>query len=345
MKNWEIAQKIINWKHCYGRNKLPWQKKKPYFIWISEIMLQQTSVTTVIPYFNRFIKKFKNVYDLYNSDLNEILHIWSGLGYYKRAYNIHQSSKIIIKKHNGHIPDNMKHLTQLPGIGKTTAGAILSLSYNFSFSILDGNIKRILTRLYNIDINLKKSIIQKKLWKLINQITPIHHANKFNQGMMDLGQLICKYKKPKCIICPIKSICQYHMSHEKNHISLKIMNQKKIHKHFIIIVNNQKILLEQRKSYKIWKYLFSFPEFDNLQDMKIWIKKRKIKNIVYQKYYYEIQKFSNFILHMKCILVSCQNKKISYPKKNHIWYNLKNKQHVGIPKAIKEILLKINHKK
>lgn len=201
-----FSQLILNWYHKFGRKKLPWKKNKNiYNIWISEIMLQQTKVKTVIPYYKKFIKKYPNFEKLSKISLNKILKIWKGLGYYNRAKNIYKTILIIKNKHNGIFPTNFIDLINLPGIGKTTAGAILSLSLDYSFPILDTNIKRILIRINNFKI---KKIKEKKLWELIEKLTPIHNTGKFNQAMMDIGSKICTFKKPKCINCPIKKICK-----------------------------------------------------------------------------------------------------------------------------------------
>ncbi|CAL4043579.1 Adenine DNA glycosylase [Buchnera aphidicola (Phyllaphis fagi)] len=340
MEYWKFSQLIINWYHQHGRNNLPWQiKKTPYNIWVSEIMLQQTQVKTVIPYFKRFISKLHNIHILASTSLDEILHLWSGLGYYKRAINLHKTSKIIVKQYNGKIPDNIIELIKLPGIGRTTAGAILSLSKDFSFPILDGNVKRILIRFYNILKNSRNKIDTNKLWYLINMITPLHHASKFNQGMMDLGSLICRYKTPKCKICPLYINCQYI----KNMSQKNIINNKKIKKEkqyfYIIVQYKYFIFLECRKNKKIWKNLFCFPEFKNEENMNNWLLINNIDSINNQKINLIYHKLSHLILKMHIFKISIQNNKIFSKNKNYIWYNLNNPQRIGISKPIKTILL------
>ncbi|WP_343182503.1 A/G-specific adenine glycosylase [Buchnera aphidicola] len=275
MKSWQFAQHIINWQHQNGRKNLPWQNTNdPYIIWISEIMLQQTKTETVIPYFNKFIQKFKNIKTLTRSNLDTILYLWSGLGYYKRAYNIYKTAQIATKNYRSCLPNNFHHLIKLPGIGKTTAGAILSLSQNFYFSILDGNVKRVLVRFYNIDPKEKKSILTKILWKKIDQLTPVHNTRTFNQGMMDLGALICRYKNPICNLCPIKKNCKYQ---KNNQFHRQVIKLKKINKKifFLILQYKEYILLVKRKKNSIWKNLFCFPEFLSQKKIDEWIKKKK----------------------------------------------------------------------
>lgn len=201
-----FSQIVLNWFHTFGRKTLPWQiKKNPYKVWISEIMLQQTQVNTVIPYYYKFIETFPNIKTLSNSSLNSVLNLWSGLGYYARARNIYKTANIIQKNFDGQFPNNFVDIIKLPGIGRSTAGAILSFGFNFYSSILDGNIKRVLIRYYSININEKN--IEKKLWKIIESITPIYNTDKFNQALMDIGSLVCLKKNPKCNICPLNKKC------------------------------------------------------------------------------------------------------------------------------------------
>ncbi|CAL4324345.1 A/G-specific adenine glycosylase [Buchnera aphidicola] len=337
MKNWKFSQLIINWQHIFGRNNLPWQNtNNAYYTWISEIMLQQTKVNTVIPYFNKFITIFRDIKSISQTNLNHILYMWSGLGYYTRAINIYKTANIVVSKYHGKLPENIHLLIQLPGIGKTTAGAILSLTYNYSFPILDGNVKRILIRFYNINLKNKKTIIEKKLWHYINLLTPIHNAKKFNQGMMDLGTLICKPKKPKCSLCPIINSCKY-----KNinyyHKSKKIIYTKK-YKFFIILRYQNEILLEHRKKHKIWNYLFCFPEFHSIRSMQLWLLENNI-NIKYYYLYNNIyHQFTQFTLKMIIINSILKIKKNNLKKKNHIWYNLKTIEKIGIPAPITKII-------
>ncbi|CAL4324058.1 Adenine DNA glycosylase [Buchnera aphidicola (Pterocallis alni)] len=338
MKYWQYAQLIINWQHVYGRNNLPWQVyKTPYYTWISEIMLQQTKVQTVIPYFKKFITEFPNIYTISCTNINKILYLWSGLGYYSRAHSIYKTSKIIINKYNGIIPNHATELIKLPGIGKTTAGAIISLGYNLYAPILDGNVKRILMRIYNIQPIYTLHVLQKKLWEIIENITPIYNTGKFNQGMMDLGALVCLPKKPKCHLCPIKKYCQYIPQKDIQKISFKkLLKNKK--RYYVILKYDQTLFLQQRKEKKIWKNLFCFPEFTSILKMNIWLYKHNIhdnKNIQYTKVNHHC---SNINLQMFFFIIQITNKKNIIQNTKNIWYNKKLNQHIGIPSPIKKII-------
>ncbi|WP_367671523.1 A/G-specific adenine glycosylase [Buchnera aphidicola] len=339
MYKFNFSRTIINWFHKHGRKNLPWQIKKNIFkTWISEIMLQQTQVKTVIPYFKKFIKKFPNIKKLSNSSLDEILFLWSGLGFYNRAKNIYKTSQIIKKKYNNIIPDNFYHLLKFPGIGKSTAGAILSLTFNYFFPILDGNVKRILKRFYNIK---KKYQLEQKLWKKINFLTPIHNSQKFNQSMMDLGKIVCKIHQPICKICPLKKKCLTYIKKidiKKN----KKSKIKKIKKCWFIILKYKNLFYLKKQKYTIWNNLYYFPMFYKKKKMLKWIKKKKINFKNKKKLKKFLHHFSHYSLLIKVIIIKI--KKIKKIKNNKIWFNFNNPKKIGIPIIVKKIFFKIYKK-
>ncbi|VAX76869.1 A/G-specific adenine glycosylase [Buchnera aphidicola] len=339
-----FSQKILNWFHLNGRKNLPWQKKNTYLIWLSEIMLQQTQVKIVIPYFKKFIKIFPNVLSVANSNINKILHIWSGLGYYQRAHNLHKTAIIIKNQYNGIFPDNFTEIKKLPGIGQSTAGAILSFSYNFRYPILDSNIKRILIRFHGINIqDKKKNQIDKILWKLIDQYLPIHNSSQFNQAMMDIGSLICIPSNPKCLICPLKKNCKYQSI--KTHLIRKKKHKKDtIGLLFSIIQYNNITVLQKNNNILFWKGLFYFPfTLFNISELK-WKKIKKNKKKL------EINPFIHRIYNKKIYIIPqiIQIKKIFILNilkiKQILLFNIFQKEEIGIPAPMK-ILLDIFKKK
>ena len=192
-----LATRLVNWWQQFGRKHLPWQSNpSKYKTWISEIMLQQTQVTTVEPYFARFMERFPTVTELASSSLDEVLQLWSGLGYYARARNIHRSAQFIVKQHQGELPSDYDNLLTLPGIGKSTAGAILSLSGIEPKPILDGNVKRVLSRFFGVKGWSGKSKVSKELWDLSAKSLPADHFQIYTQGIMDLGAMVCLPKNP-----------------------------------------------------------------------------------------------------------------------------------------------------
>ena len=203
-----LQQNLLRWFEKNARD-LPWRRTKdPYAIWVSEIMLQQTQVDTVIPYYKRFLKTFPTVRRLAKADLAEVLSIWEGLGYYSRARNLHQASREIVSRFKGRIPETLDDLLSLPGIGRYTAGAILSIAFNKEVPILDGNVKRVLSRVFAISGNPSKGNTQALLWQLSESLIPKGHAGSFNQALMDLGAMICTPKDPQCSDCPLRRVCK-----------------------------------------------------------------------------------------------------------------------------------------
>lgn len=343
MTMYTFSQIVLNWYHINGRKNLPWKKDKTlYKIWISEIMLQQTTVITAIPYFKKFISKFPNIKSLNKGNLDDILYLWSGLGYYKRAENIYKTAKIIQEQYQEKFPTRFSDLIKLPGIGKSTAGAILSLSLNYFFPILEGNVKRILTRYYGIIGYSKEKKIEKELWKLIESITPINNTGSFNQGIMDIGALICTPKNPKCNICPLNTKCIAYI--KKNWIKYSLKKNKKIKLEkktwFIIIKYKNEFWIEKNTEKNIWKNLFCFPRFDTEMQVINWLKKNKInlyqENKAIKNFYHQ---FSHFTLNIVPILIKLPfYKKFCNIKKIGIWYNPKKPHKIGIPKPVEKIL-------
>ncbi|UPT14878.1 A/G-specific adenine glycosylase [Buchnera aphidicola] len=337
-----FSRLVLNWYHINGRKDLPWQKNKTlYTVWISEVMLQQTQVKTVIPYFKKFILKFPNLNVLSQANLNDILHLWSGLGYYKRAENIYKTAKIIEQKFDGKFPSNITDLVKLPGIGRSTAGAILSFTLNYFFSILDGNVQRILIRHYGLTKCSKNTATQKKLWNLIENITPIHHTGKFNQGIIDIGALICNPRIPKCNFCPLNITCIAYKEKEWKKYSLqknkKIKSKRKYW--FIVIYFKNKIWMQKNTIKSIWNDLFCFPSFNNKKQAEQWIQGHQINIKKYKKISSFNHEFSHFTMQVNPILIKLFFQKIFFDiKKEGIWYDLKKPQKIGLPIIVKKIL-------
>lgn len=339
-----FQQKILNWFHIYGRKKLPWKNQNIYLTWVSEIMLQQTRVQTVIPYFQKFKTTFPNVKTLANSSIQKVLHIWSGLGYYQRAHNLYNTAKIIKEKYNGDFPENINQLIDLPGIGKSTAGAILSFSKNFYYPILDGNIKRILIRKYNFNIqNHKKTELDKKLWNIIEKLIPIHNTGLFNQAMIDLGALVCIYKNPKCYQCPIQKICKYNKTKDnKKKILSNIKNIKKKKGILFLILKYKKyVLLQKNNHQKFWKNLYYFPSFEFNVVLSEWetVKFIKSKNIL-QEIPPFIHNFTHITLYIIPFVIQLTTQEgIKNNKKK--WFDLYQNNEIGIPTPIQNIINKL----
>lgn len=274
----KIQAKLLRWFNKHHRD-LPWRKTKdPYAIWVSEIMLQQTQVATVIPYYEKFLKTFPTVRSLAKAHLSRVLKVWEGLGYYSRTRNLHQASGMITNRFNGKIPDTLKDLLTLPGIGRSTAGAILSIAYNREAPILDGNAKRVLSRLFATSGNPIRGETEGLLWQLSESLLPKGRAGLFNQALMDLGAMICTPKDPKCIKCPLCDFCKAHASGEPESFPLKKVRKKIPHIKAVsaVIRKDGKVLLRQRPPKGLLGGLWEFPNWpiDGKKDLMeyLWLK-------------------------------------------------------------------------
>ena len=204
----DFARSVLHWYHRHGRNDLPWQlDKTSYRVWLSEIMLQQTQVATVIPYYHRFLDNFPDIQSLADASIDRVLQYWQGLGYYARARNLHRAAQIIRDEHAGQLPQQMDQLISLPGIGRSSAGAILSLACGQSWPILDGNAKRVLARCFQVRGWYGQSKTMKALWQIAGQLTPARQTGEYNQAMMDLGAMVCVKTSPRCEVCPLAHCC------------------------------------------------------------------------------------------------------------------------------------------
>nr|WP_250654956.1 A/G-specific adenine glycosylase [Alkalimarinus coralli] len=260
----QFNQSILKWFDQHGRKNLPWQlDKSPYRVWVSEIMLQQTQVSTVIGYYNRFMSRFPTLAELANADEDEVLRHWAGLGYYARARNLHKTAKLILNSYNGEFPNTHSEIESLPGIGRSTAGAILSLSLNQRAPILDGNVKRVLARYHGIEGWTGHTSTAKELWHWAEVYTPATRFSDYTQAMMDLGATLCTRSKPNCPQCPINSTCRAYIENKTK--ILPTPKPKKTlpvkHRWLLHIENNdQEIFLEKRPPSGIWGSLWSLPE-------------------------------------------------------------------------------------
>ena len=260
-----LGKKLIPWQIKHGRNNLPWQQDPtPYRVWVSEIMLQQTQVETVKAYYLRFMHKFPTLSDLAAASQEFVLQLWTGLGYYARARHLHHAAQIIMTEHQGIFPDTLIKLTELPGIGRSTAGAILSFSMNQSAVILDGNVKRVLTRVHAIKAWPGDPNIQKQLWEIATQHTPKKQTHIYNQALMDLGSMICTRRAPKCPLCPLRHQCLAYQHNQQELIPLPKPKKTLPEKHgYLLILFNKKnntVLLHKRPAPGIWGGLWCFPE-------------------------------------------------------------------------------------
>jgi len=339
----DIAPALLAWHEQHGRHDLPWQtERSPYHVWLSEIMLQQTQVITVIPYFERFTARFPTITALAQAPVDDVLALWTGLGYYARARNLHKAAVHIQTHFKGEFPTNFDEVIALSGIGRSTAGAILAQAMNQQQPILDGNVKRVLTRLYAIAGWPGKSDVEKQLWEFASQLTPKKRVADYTQAIMDLGATVCTRSKPKCDTCPLVEQCQaYHLDISAQ---LPTPKPKKIiptrTTTFAILVNeHNKLLLNKRPSTGIWGGLWSFPEHNCSQPLAQWCKDTLPCSIKEQQALLPFRHtFSHFHLEITPIICRVKLSNQVMDRDDLAWYNLATALQLGIASPIKKLL-------
>jgi len=262
----DFRRRLLRWFDRHGRKNLPWQRSRtPYRVWLSEIMLQQTQVGTVIPYYREFLRSFPNLKSLAAAPLDRVLAHWSGLGYYARARNLHKAANIIQQQHGGRFPRDLETVTSLPGIGRSTAGAILAFCYEQRHPILDGNVKRVLARALALEQWPGEREAEQRLWQAAEALTPHKRIADYTQAIMDLGATVCTRSKPSCETCPLSNLCAAYASGNPGdypRLRPKKARASKSAAMLMILNNEGKVLLQQRPPAGIWGGLWSFPQLE-----------------------------------------------------------------------------------
>lgn len=265
-----FRERVLAWFDRHGRRDLPWQKPAtPYRVWVSEVMLQQTRVDVVIPYFERFMERFPDVATLAAADVDAVLAQWSGLGYYARARNLHRAACRIVSDHGGVMPETRAEWEALPGVGRSTAAAILSLSGGYHHAILDGNVKRVLARYGAVPGWPGRTAVARELWALSEQVTPDQRCGDFNQAMMDLGALVCTRTQPGCLLCPLSDDCRASAAGaETDYPESRPARALPVRETRMLLLEAEQggVLLERRPPTGIWGGLWSLPEIDPDRD-------------------------------------------------------------------------------
>jgi len=260
----EFSNRILTWFEQHGRKDLPWQQPpSAYRVWVSEIMLQQTQVTTVIPYYNRFMERFPDIAALAQADQDQVLHYWSGLGYYARARHLHAAAQHVVELHGGRFPKSVEEVLALPGSGRSTAGAILSLAFGQRHPILDGNGKRVLARYYCVEGWPGQSGVLKKLWQLAERHTPEKRVSAYTQAIMDLGATLCTRTQPACDHCPLCDDCMARANgRQADFPSPRPRKALPVRETTMLLLTNarREVVIEKRPAVGIWGGVWSFPE-------------------------------------------------------------------------------------
>jgi len=266
---------VLAWFDTDGRKDLPWQRSPtPFRVWISEIMLQQTQVATVVPYFERFTARIPDVAALATTPEETVLRLWSGLGYYARARNLHRCAVTVAERHGGELPRTQEELLALPGIGRSTAGAILSLGWGVPAAILDGNVKRVLSRYWGIDGWPGDTTVARQLWSIAEQLTPTARCGAYNQAMMDLGALVCTRARPACTVCPLAPNCCALAADRVSALpATRPRRTLPVRQYAMLIVHDAagKVFMERRPPAGIWGGLWCFPMFQDPGQIDDWL--------------------------------------------------------------------------
>ena len=261
----DIGTRVVAWQRTHGRHGLPWQgTRDPYRVWLSEVMLQQTQVSTVLDYFPRFLARFPDVQALAAAPLDDVFGLWSGLGYYSRARNLHRCAQAVVAEHGGAFPPSSQALETLPGIGRSTAAAIAAFCFGERAAILDGNVKRVLARALAFDGDLMRAPEVKRLWALADALLPERDVDVYTQGLMDLGATVCAVRKPDCARCPLAPVCAGHASGRPQDFPVKTRRIKRSQRSnaLLWLQQNGQVYLVQRPDKGVWAGLWSLPEFE-----------------------------------------------------------------------------------
>ncbi|WP_241609159.1 A/G-specific adenine glycosylase [Rosenbergiella australiborealis] len=336
---------VLTWYHQFGRKTLPWQQEKtPYKVWLSEVMLQQTQVATVIPYFERFLAQYPTVAALSAAPIDHVLHLWTGLGYYARARNLHKAACQVMSEHQGIFPETLEQVVALPGIGRSTAGAILSLSLGQHHPILDGNVKRVLARYYAVEGWPGQREVENKLWALSESVTPSEEVAAFNQAMMDLGAMVCTRSRPKCQLCPLNEGCIASAQQRwQDYPGKKPKKDLPTREAWLLLLKQEnRVLLEKRPGAGIWGGLYSFPQFATQTEMVQWLEQQGIKGQLQPLTSFK-HTFSHFHLQIIPVLIDKPTFTALMEESVTLWYNLTLPQSVGLAAPVQRILHELSH--
>jgi A/G-specific adenine glycosylase len=338
-----LAQALIEWHAAHGRHDLPWQQdRSPYRVWVSEIMLQQTQVITVIGYYERFLQRFPDVASLAAAPLDEVLHLWSGLGYYSRARNLHRSAQRVVSEYGGELPGEVDVLAELPGIGRSTAAAIVALALERRASILDGNVKRVLARYFAIDGSPGDSVTERELWHRAEQCTPQSDFAVYTQAIMDFGATMCTRRDPLCVRCPLREDCAAQRLGRVHELPAPRVRRARPRRQVVMLLavdSDGQVLLQRRPPRGIWGGLWTPPEFEHEQAARRFcattlgaarLDPEPLPRLRHA--------FTHFELEITPLRARCQRALMVMEGGATLWYNPREPARIGLPAPIAALL-------
>lgn len=334
--------RLLGWFDVHGRTHLPWQQHRtPYRVWISEIMLQQTQVATVIDYFNLFMERFPDVEQLAAADQDEVLHLWTGLGYYARARNLHRAAQRVVTEYGGRFPvESVEALSALPGIGRSTAGAIIAQATDRHAPILDGNVKRVLTRLHGIEGWPGRPGVERRLWQLAEHYTPHWRCADFTQAIMDLGATLCTRTRPGCSLCPFADDCHANATGEQARFPESKPKKTRPLRHTLMLMlrdESGRVLLERRPPSGLWGGLWGLPQFDDEKALLHWLDRHAPGSRIDERWLPFVHGFTHFLLEITPLTahLSAGRGEIAQEQR---WYDPANPDSVGLAAPVKSLL-------
>jgi A/G-specific adenine glycosylase len=338
----QFTERLLAWFEIQGRHNLPWQQNPtPYRVWVSEVMLQQTQVATVIPYYERFMARFPDVRSLAAAPLDEVLHLWTGLGYYARARNLRSCAQVLVTRHDGEFPDEIEAVIALPGIGRSTAGAILALSRGQRHPILDGNVKRVLARVFGIAGDPGSAAVVAALWMQSEACTPSLNVGAYTQAIMDLGATVCTRANPACTVCPMSRDCVAALEGRQAELPGRKLKRARGSREATLLIaetgndGSVAVLVERRPAVGLWGGLWSPPQFESEFAALDWCRREigepKVSTRVLDPIHHA---FTHFDLLLTPLRVRCQLNPAVHDGDDRLWYSLKNPPRVGLPQPI-----------
>ncbi len=340
----ELAAALIEWHEREGRHDLPWQlDRTPYRVWVSEIMLQQTQVTTVIPYYHRFMERFPTITALAQAAIDDVLHLWTGLGYYARARNLHRAANLVQTDFDGEFPKSFDEVASLPGLGRSTAGAILALSRGERFPILDGNVKRVLARYFGVEGSTAEKPVVERLWSLSDACTPEAGVDVYTQAIMDLGATVCTRHKPLCAFCPLADGCFAKASGRQSELPARrtARGARRSREIFMLVAmrDDGSVLLERRPESGIWGGLWCLPEFETVSAASTYAG-HTLESAQAQPKPLSIVEhaFTHFDLVITPLFTRCTGHAGVMDSIPTLWYDARDPARIGLPAPIKTLL-------
>ena len=336
-----FAERVIDWQKVHGRHDLPWQNTRdPYRIWVSEIMLQQTQVAAVIPYYQRFMARFPDIANLANASEQDVLEHWSGLGYYARGRNLHSAARIIVQQHGGNFPRSLDAVCALPGIGRSTAAAICAFAFGARAAILDGNVKRVLARHEGVPGYPGDKRVQDALWQRADALLPHTGVERYTQGLMDLGANICMRRKPACRLCPVAVDCIARRDGSIAQIPAprpaKILPERQTT--MLVLWHAGEVLLQKRPSLGIWGGLWSFPEARD-GDIENAVACLGLETLTMTPLALVDHGFTHFKLRITPVLAAVSRPPLSVREDGYTWLSAEAALAAAIPAPVKQILI------